>query len=45
MRLKKFGPAGGGRPKFYYVDPSLNGVPQQDYTTRVNLLTDTGVKL
>ena len=25
MKLKEFGPPGGGaRPKFYYVDPPLN---------------------
>ena len=23
MKLKEFGPKGGVRPKFYYVDPSL----------------------
>ena len=23
MKLKEFGPQGGGRPKFYYVDPPL----------------------
>ena len=23
MKLKEFGPPGGGRPKFYYVDPPL----------------------
>ena len=46
MKLKKFGPgAGGRRPKFYYVDPLLTGLPVQDYATSVNLLTDTGVKL
>ena len=24
MKLKEFGPQGGARPKFYYVDPPLN---------------------
>ena len=24
MKLKEFGPGGGGRPKFYYVDPPLH---------------------
>ena len=23
MKLKEFGPGGGARPKFYYVDPPL----------------------
>ena len=25
MKLKEFGPPGGARPKFYYVDPPLAG--------------------
>ena len=24
MKFKEFGPGGGARPKFYYVDPPLN---------------------
>ena len=28
MKLKEFGPPGGARPKFYYVDPPLPTIRQ-----------------
>ena len=28
MKLKEFGPGGGARPKFYYVDPPLHDLLQ-----------------
>ena len=29
MKLKEFGPPGGARPKFYYVDPPLESVEEK----------------
>ena len=36
MKLNEFGPRGGARPKFYYVDPPLKESPGQKSTSHKN---------